>query len=218
MNLLMLDLVIIQYQYDDPAGDDPQTNSDSKQLDKQTFKLKAKPKHKQTSQKKVVNEYIDTKEYFNDIDLGNGQIVAVNFKNTNDKKSSDNCVEKSLVDAVEGAVKEANKITPIFSITISATTNGKHSNNSNHYESKAVDIFGINDKPVLDNNTGTVAALQDAFDNQSHVNENFGPSLFNKNHKDNHLSYSKDASILKKEKAVENVEWEHCDHIHFSVH
>lgn len=148
-----------------------------------------------------------SKAKFTDIDLGEGNIVKVTFQDTNDKASSDNEVEQSLVDAFVGSVKEAAKTETITSISISATTNGVHGKESRHTDGKAVDINKVNDKAVKDNNP-VIKAMQDAFENQTGRRENFGPALFNKSGKD----FTDDIKAERKK-----LKEDHLDHIHWSV-
>lgn len=134
---------------------------------------------------------------------GESSTVTVKFKNTKDGASSDNKVDSGLKTAVEGAVKGAAETTEISEITITATTNGVHGENSRHYSGKALDIGEINGKSVGSiGSAGPVKALQEAFEKQEGARENFGPSTNKKSGKN-----IEDKSIINN----------HKNHIHFSV-
>jgi len=161
----------------------------------------------------------DTKVKLTDITVTNKEgvesTVSVKFKDTDsDKKSSDNKVEQTLKDAFEGAVKEAAKETEITEITITATTNGEHGDNSRHSSAQALDIGGINGKSVTDiGDAGAVKELQKAFENQTGARENFGPSMMKKNGSE----YISDKLTPTQKIAREAVKKQHTDHIHWSV-
>lgn len=155
----------------------------------------------------------DEQNCLGNVDLGNGNIVNVYFADTKGHQTSDLSVSKSLVDAFAGAIKEASKTTSINSVTISATTNGKHGPHSVHYSGRALDISMINGIPVRSGQT-VISVLQNAFELQSGRAENFGPDINLKNgaqYLDECLPADKYLSRL-------NVTLGHCDHIHWSVY
>ncbi|MCP4684485.1 MAG: hypothetical protein GY867_03455, partial [bacterium] len=120
---------------------------------------------------------------------GNDCTVEVKFRSTGiDGQTSDNKVSKKLKTAFDGAVKAAAAKTEITSVTITATTNGKHYTKvekgktvkkSRHYvESggKALDIGFVNDRSVGSiGRKDPVKALQEAFESQKGRRSNFGP-------------------------------------------
>ncbi|CAL2058863.1 hypothetical protein T190820D02B_11292 [Tenacibaculum sp. 190524A05c] len=178
---------------------------------------KAEPKQKKTKKKKEKKK-VDNK--FTDIEVvdkdGNKSTVKVKFQNTKDGKSSDNVVNKNLVKAVEGAVKEAHKKTPITEILITATTNGVHGPSSRHYKSngsKAIDLGAVNGVNISASPTDAVKELQNAFENQSGARENFGPHLMKKSGSE----YIHSGLKAKLKKAREKVKSNHKTHIHWSV-
>jgi RHS repeat-associated protein len=135
---------------------------------------------------------------------GKEVIVKVKFQDTqSDKHSSDNKVDQKLVTALEGTVKEAAKSTEINELTITATTNGTHTEGSLHYDGQALDIGAVNGKSVSQiGDADPVSALQKAFENQSGKSENYGPSMNKTDGVD-----TKSQSIIK----------EHKNHIHFGT-
>ncbi|MCF8304338.1 MAG: RHS repeat-associated core domain-containing protein [Bacteroidales bacterium] len=172
-------------------------------------------RQQQTNQNQKTNEI-----NLSDVEVtdkeGNKSTVTVKFKNTSDGESSDNEIKKDLKDAFDGAVKEAakNSSEEITDITITATTNGKHSKTSRHSSGKALDIGGVNGKSVKDiGDADPVKALQKAFDGQKSARENFGPSMMKKSGK----SYINDNLSEGKKKARKKVKKQHQDHIHWSV-
>jgi len=116
------------------------------------------------------------------IKLDNGQEVNVTFGITkSDQKSANNPVKPSLVNAIKFALNDASKIVKITHIHISATTNGAHHPESNHYKNKAVDISRINNQYIFDiQNSNLVKSLQEAFDKFPEIRENFGPAFKHK--------------------------------------
>jgi len=116
---------------------------------------------------------------------GNVKVTFVNTKS--DNKSSDNKIDVRAVDIIVNGVKTANKDDrKLTSIAITATTNGKHSSeNSAHYEqngARAVDIGGVNGQSVSSiGDEEPVTSLQEAFQANPNVSENFGPSIIEKN-------------------------------------
>jgi RHS repeat-associated protein len=87
------------------------------------------------------------------------------------KPSPDQPVSRETAKMVEDVVVETG-----LSININSTTGGKHSPSSRHPLGMAVDINRIGGKPVsqvLDDTT----RLQEAFNEHSHIRENFGPAL-----------------------------------------
>lgn len=118
----------------------------------------------------------------------NGQKVDVNFNfKTQDGNNADNAVSKNIVSALITGINEANNQgANIFSVGLSATTNGEHSGNSSrHYVkngAKAADISTINNNATGNsNNKSKVQKLQNAFNETENIRENFGPSLKTKN-------------------------------------
>jgi hypothetical protein len=155
-------------------------------------------------------------KHFSDIDLGNGNIVKVNFQDTQGGVSSDNAVDPDLIKAFNNAIMMANKITPITSVTISATTNGKHTPGTNHPKGTAVDINMTNGMYI---HSGTdainilVLSLQWSFEQQKEKRENFGPMMMLKSGQpyiNSSLSPNKIAGRIK-------IMIEHETHIHWSV-
>jgi hypothetical protein len=146
----------------------------------------------------------------NTITLNNGDIVSITFGTTSsDSQNSNQLVAVSLVNSIKFALNNANSnlnyIDKITSIYISATTNGEHGPNSNHYKGTAIDISRINGVKII--NLGAnfqVQSLQNAFDNYQSIRENFGP-------------YFKHKTFLN---GTLNTNWPiggHQDHIHVSV-
>jgi hypothetical protein len=72
---------------------------------------------------------------------------------------------------IENVVRETG-----LSININSTTGGAHAPGSRHPGGMAVDINRINGCPVSQNNNN-VQRLQDAFNQQSNILENYGPAL-----------------------------------------
>ncbi len=162
----------------------------------------------------------DDKKKFTNIEVedndGNKSTVTVTFQNTSDGTSSDNEVDNGMVDAVEGAVKEAHKVSPITSILITATTNGTHGTDSRHYDSngaKAVDIGAVNGENITENPTEAVKELQNAFENQTGRRENFGPHVMKKSGGE----YITDSLPAATKTARETVKSQHKTHIHWSI-
>jgi hypothetical protein len=135
----------------------------------------------------------------NEIYLSNNHVVTVNFGITNDGKNANQPVSKRLVDGLIFSLELCAKATGIDNIYISATTNGEHGSQSNHFRALAMDISRINGNYII--NLGAndqVTALQQSLEQFPHIRENFGPHLKNKLN------------------APFNVGG-HADHIHFSV-
>ena len=156
-------------------------------------------------------DYTGPKEHIpHQIVLNDGTTVQVVFGTTSsDNQSADQEVATRLVEAIEYALNEANaNLTgsdKIISIYVKATTNGIHSDGSNHSKGTAVDISRINGTKVINlgNNT-QVTALQNAFDNFNGIRENFGPQFKHKTFENGSV----------------NLNWPvggHRDHIHVSV-
>ena len=80
--------------------------------------------------------------------------IEINYMQTKDGTTSNNAVHPNLNNGIRRALMEANYrlrekgIPPITSITISATTNGNHSDKSYHYHGIALDINEINGKKL----------------------------------------------------------------------
>jgi RHS repeat-associated protein len=156
--------------------------------------------------------------HFTDIDLGGGETVKVYFQNTSGGASSDNEVSTKLVTAVVKSIAATNNsrlVQQIESITISATTNGKHAPNSNHSKGLAVDISAINGIHIK---TGQVDAivqmLQVAFEFQPGRRENFGPIYMLKSG-----NQFLDITNLTSKQIDNRIKTaaDHMDHIHWSV-
>jgi hypothetical protein len=109
----------------------------------------------------------------------------------------------------EQYVEKAGSAAGVASMNISATTNGKHAPNSNHYNGTAVDINTVDGKPVIDAGkdpsvAATVRSLQDAAnDPQVGVaHENYGP-----------------AGLYKDGEEISNptLQSQHQNHIHITI-
>lgn len=136
------------------------------------------------------------------IELSDGTEIDVTFGvTTSDGVSADQEVAICLIDALIDALECASGSYTINKIYISATTNGEHSTESNHYKSLAIDLSRINGtKMALMNATEleTVEKLQDCLENYSGIRENFGPFLEKKSNTDYDVT-------------------DHNSHIHFSI-
>jgi RHS repeat-associated protein len=97
----------------------------------------------------------------------------------------------------------------IDSINISATTNGEHAPNSNHYNGTAVDINKVDDKRVINAGTNSsvtanVSSIQDAANSPKNgvAHENYGP-----------------AGLWKDGRAINNptLQAQHENHIHITI-
>jgi RHS repeat-associated protein len=111
-----------------------------------------------------------------------GNVINTSFQNTSsDGLSSDNRVDRNLVIALILTLNNVNNNLPIESITISATTNGQHSNNSAHYSengSRAVDISRVNNERLINiGDSEIVKSIQKEYEKLGIGAENFGPSL-----------------------------------------
>lgn len=155
--------------------------------------------------------YTGQKEYIpSTLTLDNGDEVNVEFGVTNsDNENANQEVATHLIDGMKYALNEANNnlssIEKITEIYIMATTNGDHSDNSNHYNGTAVDISRINgNKMALSGVTDQIIELQEAFDNYQYVRENFGPHFKHK--------YSIETDSWNYNHPVGG----HTSHIHFS--
>lgn len=132
-----------------------------------------------------------------------------------DQLDADQPVHPLLIEALQFAIDEANKVLEtlrypllIESVHISATTNGLHGPNSNHYAGTAIDISRINGTRMLEasgDERRLIFELQQAFNTYPHIRENFGP-------------------FMKYKYTLENTRWNyqhevsgHRDHIHISV-
>jgi hypothetical protein len=148
-------------------------------------------------------------------DDGQEATVKIKFEKTkSDNKSADQKVTSTMKKAFEGAIREAAKEIKLTSVTVKATTNGKHSNTSRHRTGKAIDINKVNDKKVERiGNSDPVKALQKAFENQTGHRENFGPSIMKKNGKE----YIHNGLSAQKKAAREKIKKAHQNHIHWSV-
>jgi RHS repeat-associated protein len=80
-------------------------------------------------------------------------------------------VSDASAQMIENVVRETG-----LSININSTTGGAHAPGSRHPGGMAVDINRINGCPVSQNNNN-VQRLQDAFNQQSNILENYGPAL-----------------------------------------
>lgn len=85
--------------------------------------------------------------------------IELNFGTTqSDQVHADQPIDTLLIRSLKEILEETNKhlvatgAPPITSIHISATTNGKHSTNSNHYKGMAVDISRINGVRMIRHN------------------------------------------------------------------
>ena len=145
--------------------------------------------------------------------LSNGTKVDVTFiTHTKDGISSNQPVATELVNGLKFALEKANSNLSlgdkITNINIYATTNGKHGNESNHYNSTALDINSINGKRMIETGlTNQIKEFQKAFDAFPYIRENYGP-YFNHRYE------------------VENNQWDlnresvktaHKNHIHFAI-
>jgi RHS repeat-associated protein len=88
---------------------------------------------------------------------------------------ANNEVSETLADIVEEVAIDTG-----VDINVSATTNGRHTRNSLHYEGNAVDINRVNGVHVGPTSTDT-ERLQKAIDRINNVVENYGPFIVNKN-------------------------------------
>jgi hypothetical protein len=134
-----------------------------------------------------------------------GDLVLTTFGVTrSDGLNAYNPISIRLIVAVQGAIELALKNgATIKYLHISATTNGLHARNSNHYKGLALDISEINhEKIVMMSRTGenykNVILLQEAFETMANRRENFGPHL--------KLKSGQQAFVGG-----------HEDHIHFSI-
>ena len=84
--------------------------------------------------------------------------------------STDLPVSEKTAQMIEKAVRDTG-----LSININSTTDGEHDVYSRHYSGTAVDINQINGQPVSEC-PDTAKQLQDAFNEQNNIRENFGPS------------------------------------------
>ncbi len=148
-------------------------------------------------------EYSGDKEHIpNCIKITDNKEITVNFGTTSsDNKSADQEVAVCLVQALVEALKCASKDYDISSIYISATTNGKHSETSNHTKALAIDLSRINGVKMANMNEEKlkiVEKIQECLEDYSGIRENFGPKMKKKLGKDYDVS-------------------DHSDHIHFSI-
>ena len=97
----------------------------------------------------------------------------------------------------------------VDSINISATTNGEHAPNSNHYNGTAVDINKVDDKRVINSGTdasvaGHVSSIQNSANSPKNgvAHENYGP-----------------AGLWKDGRAINNptLQAQHENHIHITI-
>ncbi len=142
----------------------------------------------------------DTTELLPDsIILYNGKVISVTYGNTDDGVNSKLQVSKRVLVALKQALELVNIYEDIYSINISASTNGKHTSKSDHYKKLALDISKINGKYIiLTGPNSKVVRLQQAFEVVPNRRENFGPFL--------KLRLGQPINVSK-----------HHDHIHFSV-
>ena len=93
----------------------------------------------------------------------------------------------------------------INAIGIAATTNGSHIAASNHSKKLALDIVSLNGESIVSDPWDIkVAALQNAFDAQPEIRENFGPAFKHKTMRTGYrITYFKIPG--------------HFDHLHISV-
>ncbi len=112
---------------------------------------------------------------------GKTQIVKVSFIDTqSDNHTSDNKIESKAVEGYSEGIKIANKEgANISSVSITSTTNGQHSDGSNHYKGLAIDTGLINGTRPSSTDSTTIK-LQRAMDKVSNINENFGPHMDHK--------------------------------------
>ena len=117
----------------------------------------------------------------------NGQIVPVDFSfTTRDGNNAYNAINRNAVSQLITGVNEAiNNGANIEAIGISATTNGAHSQNSNHYlrnGARAIDVATINNLPVGNQTIrNSVTIFQNSLNNGPLIRENFGPTLMTRN-------------------------------------
>ncbi|MEM6736679.1 MAG: hypothetical protein AAF620_11480 [Bacteroidota bacterium] len=105
---------------------------------------------------RTLDEYTKRKlVYFSlPIRLKSGDSIIVDFGRTRDFISSYQKVTNLVVTSLSEVLDEANRellknsIPPIKRIYISASSNGKHSKNSNHYRKEAIDISRINGQMI----------------------------------------------------------------------
>lgn len=136
------------------------------------------------------------------ITLPNGKTIKVTFGIAkSDAKSANNQISVKLLDALKSLLNEVSSNSNLTSIHISATTNGGHSHDSNHYKGLAIDISKINGTPVINlgANNMLIISMQNAFENIPGRRENYGPVFTKK------LGIAHDPGIS------------HDDHLHFSV-
>lgn len=149
------------------------------------------------------------------IQLNTGDIVKITFGSSlrNPEKfiiSADRLVDQRLIPSLVQALNKTNETVKIYSIHISATTNGhdgKQYANSNHRKengARALDISKINGKNVADlgPKSPLVIAFQNALDETPYVRENFGPYFRHKKRK------------IYRSTALRE---DHRNHIHFSI-
>lgn len=92
----------------------------------------------------------------------------------NDKKggiSPDQPISARTAEMIENAVRESG-----VNININSTTGGIHSQNSNHFREKAVDINKVNGNPVSPGNDDA-KRFQEALKANENIRENFGPDI-----------------------------------------
>ena len=116
-----------------------------------------------------------------------GTSVNITFGTTTDGVNAYQPVAPSLDHMLRFALDYVNYTSgselKIYSLGISLTTNGAHSSPlSNHYRSKAMDIYMINGMRIEDMTDLSLAyLLQDAFELCHNIRENFGPKFLHKN-------------------------------------
>jgi len=162
--------------------------------------------------------------------------INIIFYKTKDGVDSNQKVKKALINGLKKGLKNSNKelkkeklkIIEIFSV--SSTSNGNHSHNSNHYKHIAIDIFMLNGIRVdnykvskyVDNNWETlknnlpdnkfknrnfwkqIETIHLSFDKVDNIRESFGPDYVRK--KDKNIWFDKSNKLLDS----------HRNHFHFS--
>lgn len=102
-----------------------------------------------------------------------GYVTKISFYNDVPGGASANTpIETKTANMVEAAVTQAG----VDSININSTTGGSHSQKSNHYKNRAVDINRVDGKKVDKLNAGALR-IQEAARDGAMAKENFGPNI-----------------------------------------
>ncbi|MBQ0733426.1 hypothetical protein [Aquimarina celericrescens] len=120
------------------------------------------------------------------ITLPDGRQVTIHFGTSADGVSANQKVQKKVIEAIKTVLYEANKNLAVYekitAIYIKCSTNGVHSDTSNHKRGEAIDLSRINGVNVktLGAFNQQVIRLQEAWDQLPNVRENFGPHFKHK--------------------------------------